>query len=279
MADLDFSPQIHPGFAGKNPTHVKLSVVIPALNEAKRIKPTLIAIDRYLQKQPYMYEIIVVDNGSKDETAAVVHSYRDEVEHSAVFVLKEPCQGKGCTVQRGVAQARGDYVLFMDADNATRIEEMEKVWPKFKEGFDVVIGSRRIKGAKLARKQPWLRELSGRLGNLLIRLIAVPKVRDTQCGFKAFTKKAAHDIFSAVTISRWGFDIEVLALAHHWGYRVAEIPVTWYHMETALIKGSSYTNTLSDLFQVRRQMRTGLYDKIRAHGLEQRWHKLRNGKI
>lgn len=275
---LDFSPKIHPGFAGKNPEHVKLSVVIPARNEAKRINPTLIDIDRYLQQQPYMYEIIVVDNGSTDGTADVVRKYRDEVEHSAVFVLHEPCPGKGCTVQRGVAQTRGDYILFMDADNATRIEEMEKFWPKFEAGYDVVIGSRRIKGAKLAKKQPLIREIMGRMANLVIRTLAVPGISDTQCGFKALTRKAAHDIFSAITIERWGFDIEVLALARKWGYKIAEVPVTWYHMETDLIKGSSYTNTMSDLLRIRRQMKSGLYDRIKGEGLDQRWQKLKQSR-
>ncbi len=275
---LEFSPKIHSGFAGKNPEHVKLSVVIPARNEAKRIKPTLIDIDRYLQEQPYMYEIIVVDNGSTDGTADVVRGYRDEVEHSAVFVLHEPCPGKGCTVQRGMAQTRGDYVLFMDADNATRIEEMEKVWPKFEAGYDVVIASRRVKGAKLAQKQPFIRDLMGRAANLVIRMLAVPGIVDTQCGFKALTRKAAHDIFSAITIERWGFDIEVLALARKWGDKIAEVPVTWYHMESELIKGSSYTNTMSDLLRIRRQMKSGLYDRIKGEGLDKRWQKLKKIK-
>lgn len=272
---LDFSPKIHPGFSGKDKNHVKLSVVIPARNEAKRITPTLIDIDRYLEKQPYMYEIIVVDNGSTDDTAAVVSRYRDQVEHSAVFVLHEPCPGKGCTVQHGVAKCRGDYILFMDADNATRIEEMEKVWPKFEAGYDVVIGSRRIKGARLAKKQPWVREMMGRAGNLMIRMLAVPGISDTQCGFKVFSRLAAQEIFSAITIERWGFDIEVLALARKWGFKIAEIPVTWYHMETELIKGSSYTNTMSDLLRIRRQMKSGLYDRIKGEGLEKRWQKLK----
>jgi len=274
---LDFSPKEHPGYKGEDPSRIKLSVVIPARNEGKRIKPTLEDIDKYLEKQPYMYEIIVVDNGSTDDTADVVHSYKDEVEHSAVYVLAEPCPGKGCAVQRGVAKARGDYVVFMDADNATHISEMEKVWPKFEEGYDIVIGSRRLPGSKLAKKQPWIRETMGRASNLLIRMLAVPGIKDTQCGFKVFTKKAAHDIFAVVTIERWGFDIEVLAVARKFGYKIAEVPVTWYHFESENIEGSSYTNTLSDLLSVWKNLVTGKYKKLREEE-PHRWACLKEGK-
>jgi len=277
MSDLNFSDKRHPGYEGTDPTKVKLSVVIPAYNEGKRIKPTLEDIDKYLEKQPYMYEIIVVDNGSSDDTSEVVNSYKDEVEHSAAFVLKEPCPGKGCAVQRGIAQTRGEYVVFMDADNATRITEMEKVWPKFEEGFDVVIGSRRMPGSKLSKKQPFIRDFMGRAANLLIQIFAVPGIKDTQCGFKAFSRKAAHDIFSLVTIERWGFDIEVLALARKLGYKVAEIPVTWHHVETELIKGSSYFNTFSDLLKVWWNRLSGKYNKLMETKTE-RWRCLQEGK-
>lgn len=277
MTNLNFSPKKHPGYKGDDPGKIKLSVVIPAYNEAKRIKGTLEDIDKYLEKQPYMYEIIVVDNGSSDDTAKVVNSYQDRVEHSAVWVVPEPCPGKGCAVQRGIAQTKGDYVLFMDADNATRIQEIEKAWPKFAEGFDVVIGSRRIKGAKLAQKQPWMRDLAGRAANLMIRMFAVPGISDTQCGFKAFTKKAAHDIFSVVTIDRWGFDIEVLAVARKFGYKIAQIPVTWYHYETDRIATSSYTSTWKDLMRVRRNLKSGKYEELRKKE-DTRWARLRQGK-
>lgn len=277
MNNLNFSDKRHPGYQGTDPTKVKLSVVIPAYNEGKRIRPTLVDVDKYLEKQPYMYEIIVVDNGSTDNTAEVVASYRNEVENSAAYVLPEPCPGKGCAVQRGIAKARGEYIVFMDADNATRITEMEKVWPKFEEGYDVVIGSRRIAGAKLSKKQPWIRETLGRMANILIQIMAVRGIKDTQCGFKAFTKKSARDIFSVVTIERWGFDIEVLALARKFGYKIAEVPVTWYHVETELIGGSSYTNTFSDLLKVWWNSLTGKYEKLRAQSTE-RWRRLQAGQ-
>jgi dolichyl-phosphate beta-glucosyltransferase len=277
MSELNFSDKRHPGYQGTDPTKVKLSVVIPAYNEGKRIRPTLVDVDKYLEKQPYMYEIIVVDNGSTDDTAAVVAGYRNEVENSAAYVLPEPCPGKGCAVQRGIAKARGEYIVFMDADNATRITEMEKIWPKFEEGYDVVIGSRRIAGSKLSKKQPWVRETLGRLANLLIQILAVWGIKDTQCGFKAFTKKAARDIFSVVTIERWGFDIEVLALARKFGYKIAEVPVTWYHVETELIGGSSYTNTFSDLLKVWWNSLSGKYEKLREQSTE-RWRCLQAGQ-
>ncbi len=275
MNNLDFSDKQHPGYKGDDPSKVKLSVVIPAYNEGKRIKETLEDIDKYLEKQPYMYEIIVVDNRSKDDTSAVVKSYKDSVEHSAVYGIKEPCPGKGCAVQRGIAQTRGEYVLFMDADNATRIQEIEKMWPKFEEGDDVVIGSRRIEGSKLAQKQPFMRDMAGRAANLMIRMFAVPGISDTQCGFKAFTRKAAEDIFSVITIERWGFDIEVLAVATKFGYKIGQVPVTWYHYETDRIAANSYTETWKDLMQVRKNLKSGKYDELRKQG-SQRWQELQN---
>lgn len=262
VESLDFSSEMHKGMKpdGKE---VKLSVIIPARNESKRIVPTLKEIDSYLEKQPYLYEIIVVDNASTDGTADVVKKYRDVVEHSGVYGIAS-CPGKGCAVQRGIMHARGKYLLFMDADNATKITEIEKAWPKFKQGYDVIIGSRRIKGSVIADKQPFIRELAGRVSNVLIQIMAVPGIKDTQCGFKAFTRESALDIFTAITIERWGFDIEVLAIAKKWKYKIVEIPVTWHHVGSELIKVNSYFNTLSDLIKIRWNLCTGEYEKLRG---------------
>jgi len=260
--------KLYPEKKLKHPKHknigrkIYLSVIIPAYNEEERIKKTLESIDKYLEKQPYNYEIIVVANNCTDNTDKVVLDYQKTVEHLKLFDLRiaKPGGAKGYAVKKGMEEARGEYKLFMDADNATRITEIEKFWPYFKEGYDVVIGSRHIKGAHIVIQQPWYRRVLGRAANLLIRLVLLPGIYDTQCGFKAFTKEAADKIFKKMTIGGWGFDMEILALARLYGFKIKEVSVNWYEAGKSRLRAvKAARETLGELFRIKRNILMGRY--------------------
>lgn len=239
----------------------RLSVIIPAYNEERRLPRTLVEVVRYLARQRYRSEVIVVDDGSTDRTADVVH--RATSESVPVRLVQHPDRrnhGKGAAVRRGILAASGQYRLFMDADNSTTIDQVERLWPHFDEGYDVVIGSRDVKGAVVAVHQARVKELAGDFGNLLVRMLAVPGISDTQAGFKAFTERVVTDIFPSLVVDRWGFDIEVLAVARARGYRVKEAPIRWVNDPESKVKFSSYFQVLSELWRIRRNLRMGLYD-------------------
>lgn len=239
----------------------KLSVVIPAYNEEKRITETLMSVDGYLEKQPYDYEIIVIDNNSKDKTSEVVKNLEaTTVQKSSVVLVTTP--GKGAAVKAGLLEsATGDIVMFMDADNATPISEIEKFLPYFDQGFDVVIGSRYTNPDLVKVHQPFYRILLSRMSNLLIQVLAVPGIKDTQLGFKAFTSKAAKEIFPLVTIIRWGFDMEVLTVARARGFKIKEVGVSWTEHGGGHVPMKAYVESLIDLFKIKLRSLSGRYKK------------------
>jgi dolichyl-phosphate beta-glucosyltransferase len=234
----------------------KLSVVIPAYNEENRLTETLEIIIQYLSVQEYPWEIIIVDDGSKDKTAEVAES----MSCPNLRVIKHnPNQGKGAAVKTGMLAAVGQYRLFCDSDNATPFEEIEKLWPVIDEKT-VVIGSRYMKGSQIVIEQTFLRRLLSRLGNILIQIILLPGLPDTQCGFKMFTAEAAERIFSRQTISRWGFDMEILYLARKLGYKVRQVPVNWYDRAGSKVQSSKvFLKTFSELFRIRWNSLVGKY--------------------
>ncbi len=245
-----------------------LSVVIPAYNEAQRLPKTLAEMTTYLDTQEFTWEIIVVDDGSQDETAALAHEFARR--HPMVRVIENPHRGKAYAVRSGVEQARGDYVLFADADHATPIGEWRKLWPHFEHGYDVVIGSREGLGA-VRHGEPFLRHLMGRVFNTIVRLLIGGNFQDTQCGFKAFRADAAHDIFGRTRLYRdngpettepmvTGFDVELLYIAVRRGYRVKDVPVHWYYSAHSKVNPlrDSWRN-LRDVLAVRWNAWRGLY--------------------
>lgn len=241
---------------------IYLSVIIPAYNEEKRISNTLLDIDKYLSKQDYSYEIIVVSDGSKDKTAAIVNKFSDLIKNLRLIDNKEN-HGKGWVVRQGILEAKGRYRLFMDADNATTIDHFEKMIPLFKQGFKVIIGSRDKKdapGAKQAVAQSFLKRQLGNFGNILIQLLAVSGIWDTQCGFKAFTDKATNDIFERCLIDRWGFDIEALAIARKLDYKIGIIPVNWVNDPESKVSLKGYLNTFRELFKIKWNLIIHKYD-------------------
>ena len=235
-----------------------LSIIIPAYNEEGRIGKTIFAINEYLQKQNYSYEIIVSDDGSKDNTVQLVKNLGEKVKNLRVIDNKKN-HGKGYVVRQGIMEAKGEYRLFMDADNATTVDQVENLLPFFKDGYDVVIGDRDLKESEIKKHQSRFKEILGDIGNLLIQTLAVPGIKDTQCGFKCFSAKFVEKIFPKLKVDRWGFDIEILALARKFGYKIKTVPVVWINDEESKVSMSGYINTLKELFQIKWNLISGKY--------------------
>jgi len=239
-----------------------LSVVIPAYNEAQRLPVTLKDVSKYLSKVDHTYEIVVVDDGSTDETVAVVQELG--IPHLRVIKNKEN-RGKGYTVKNGMSKASGKYILFMDADNASTISEVEKLLPHLvSRRFEVAIGSRYKSPSSVKKRQPFHRVLLGRGGNMLIQLILLPGINDTQCGFKLFSHQAAKRIFKHQTVERFGFDIEILRIAKALGYRIKEEPVIWRDdPNTSVHFFRDGFRTLRDLALIKGKELGGVYGRIK----------------
>ncbi len=247
-----------------------LSVVIPAYNEEARIDATLLGIHDYLVQQPFMWEMLVVLDGATDRTLERVQSFAARLGDTANgasrsrlrWIDRRQNRGKGYTVREGMLAARGQIRLFTDADNSTDISHFDQMRPLFEQGRQVVICSRDAKdvdGARQAVPQPFLKRLLGNLGNLFIQIVAVPGIWDTQCGFKAFTQEAASAIFPLAQIERWGFDIEVLALAQQRNYPIGIVPAYWVNKAGTHVRTRDYFRTLSEALQVRWNLLTGVY--------------------
>jgi len=232
---------------------IRISVIVPTYNEESRLPKTLREIDKYLSKQSYDYEIIVVSDGSTDKTVEIVRNLMPEIKNLRVLSFKKN-QGKGFGVREGMLAATGEYRLFTDADNSTSIDHLEKMWPLFEKDYDVVIGtrdSRDSRGAKQAVSQPSWKRFLGDLGNIGIQLLVIRGIWDTQCGFKAFTKKAAEDIFKRCKINRWAFDVEALALARKLGYKIAIIPTYWINSPDSKVKLKGYIQFFKELLRIK----------------------------
>jgi len=240
---------------------VILSVIIPAYKEEKRIGNTLLSLDKYLSPLGFNYEIIIVIDGSPDNTFSVVEKYQKMVKN--LYIINNPeNHGKGYVVRQGLLAAKGVYRLFMDADNSVTINQIENFSPHFEDlEVGIVIGSRDVRGADVKKHQPKWKELLGNMGNLLIQFVGgLWGIPDTQCGFKILTAEAAEAICPLMLINRWGFDFEMLILAKKLGFKIKETPVVWVNDEATTVTLGGYFNTFKELFQVRWNLWTGKYD-------------------
>lgn len=226
-----------------------LSVIIPAYNEAKRLPLTLVDIDKHLSSSGFSYEIVVVDNNSTDGTREIVKRFLPLVQNLHLIECKK--RGKGAAVKKGMLESRGKIRLFTDADNSTSITHFFPMKHYFLEGYDVVIGSRDLPGSKLEPPQSWYKRLLGNMGNLFIQLVALRGIWDTQCGFKAFSQTAVEKIFPLSRVFGWGFDVEVLALAKAFGFRIKEIPVTWVNSSFSHVKPFAYFAVLWEVVKIK----------------------------
>lgn len=250
--------RIPPPALPKPDCSVDLSVILPAYNEAERITPTLEVVLAYLDGRERSGEVIVVDDGSSDDTAGVVGAFGERVR----LLSLEKNQGKGAAVRAGMLAARGRYRLLADADNATPIEEADKLLAEVDEdGRRVVIGSRYVPGSSVTKKQSPLRVLIGRAGNLLIRSFLLDtQVHDTQCGFKLFPAGAAELLFSRQRITRWGFDMELIAMAHQFGLEVREVGVVWQDVGGSRLRPvRDALRTLVELLRIKLNFWMGRY--------------------
>lgn len=238
-----------------------LSVIIPAYNEEKNIEKTVRSVFEYLKARNFEHEIIVVTDGSKDNTNDIVKSLLPLIP-TLQLLNYDQNKGKGYAVREGMLRARGDYRLFTDADNATTIDNIEKMVPYFQQGYDVVIASIAVKGATVASgSEPLWRRVLGKAGNLFIQIMAVPGIHDTQRGFKIITAKAAKNIPPKMTIDRFGFDIEMLALARKFGYKIKEVPVNWKNDPNSSVGLKAYFQVLAETVRIRWNLWTGKYDQ------------------
>jgi dolichyl-phosphate beta-glucosyltransferase len=237
-----------------------LSVVIPALNEERRLAPTVREAVAFLRGRGGSFEILVVDDGSRDGTSALVRRLAEEAGEVRLIRLAQN-SGKGLAVRTGIVNSRGGLVLFADADGATPISELTRLEAALAQGADVAIGSRALHSPETVVHARWYRRLMGRTFHALVRGLTVRGIRDTQCGFKLFRGEVAHDLFSRMRMSGFSFDVEVLLMAQRQGYRIAEVPVNWTH------KPGSRINLLRDslrmardLFVIRANALRGEYD-------------------
>lgn len=247
-----------------------LSLVIPAYNEGSRLGETLRVVTAYLHRQPYPWEVLVVDDGSNDGTRALAETFCTTAAGASLRVIANPHRGKAYAVRSGVLAARGKIVGFTDADLATPIETLAASIALFASGADVVIGSREGRGAN-RRDEPPYRHLMGRVFNGLVRIVALPGIQDTQCGFKIMRGTVARTLFTATRLygedspapigpAVTGFDVELLYLARRQGYRIAEVPVDWQYIAESKVNPLRDTvRNVRDLLMVRVNSLLGRY--------------------
>lgn len=225
--------------------------MVPAYNEEQRLAPNLEKIDAYYGGQPYEWDVCVVSDGSKDRTNDIVSEFAKSHPKFSL-VAYEPNRGKGYAVRKGMLCAKGELVLFMDADLATPLEETSKLLEHMDKGADVAIGSRPLKESNLEKHQPLWREALGRGSNALVQLLAVKGIKDTQCGFKVFTAKAAQEVFTRCKLNGFSFDFEALMVARDLGLRIDEVPIRWSHQEgSKVVFWRDYPRALKDLVGLR----------------------------
>lgn len=235
-----------------------LSIVIPAHNEERRLPRTLEQVFAFLEEQTYSAEVLVVENGSTDRTLEIAQDFAKR--HPMLRVMHSDDRGKGLAVRLGMLAAAGRYRFMCDADLSMPIEEVNRFLPPALPDADVAIGSREVRGAH-RYNEPIHRHPGGRFINLLIRLLMLPKLQDTQCGFKCFSAAVAQDIFRLQTLNGWSFDIELLYIAGRRGYRVVEVPVDWYYRSESKVSAlRDALRMIADMFRIRSNGRRGVYD-------------------
>lgn len=251
------------------PTRPVLSVVIPALNEERRLAPTVREAVALLRARGKPFEILVVDDGSRDGTSALVRKLAEAAPEVGLIRLAEN-QGKGHAVRTGIVNSQGDLVLFADADGATPMTELTRLEAALAAGADLAIGSRALHSSETVVRVRRYRRIMGRTFHALVRWLTVRGIADTQCGFKLFRGPVAHDLFSRMRMNGFSFDVELLLMAQRQGYRIAEVPVNWTHQPGSRINLLRDSLRMArDLFIIRAKAARGEYDVphvARLHG-------------
>jgi dolichyl-phosphate beta-glucosyltransferase len=233
-----------------------LSIVIPAYNEQNRLPGTLEDIFHFLEKQSYVAEVIVVENGSTDKTYQVAQQFAEQHENLTVLQSEK---GKGAAVRRGMLAAKGDYRFMCDADLSMPVAEIVKFIPPRLQDFDIAIATREAKNS-VRYNEPSYRHWGGRGINFIVQTLILPGLNDTQCGFKCFRGEVAQDLFSRQTMLGWSFDIEILYVARRHGYRIVEIPIHWHHFSDSKVNAlRDAVRMISDIFRIHANARRGIY--------------------
>lgn len=229
---------------------VYLSIVIPAYNEESRIGRSLSLIIDYLNKKAFNWEIIVVDDGSRDKTKEIIKGFM--YDNRISLVENEQNRGKGYSVKKGILSAKGKFILFSDADLSTPIEEIDKLFFYLKSGYDIAIGSRGLEESKIIVPQFWVRQTMGKIFNFIIRFFIFPGIKDTQCGFKLFKGQVAKKVFSILKIKGFAFDVEVLYIAKNLNLKVREVPIKWYNSPKSKVNPTIHSfKMLTDIYKIK----------------------------
>lgn len=238
---------------------IYLSLIIPCFNESKIIDNTLKQVIGFLRKKKFRWEVIIVDDGSTDNTSTITGKFKRQGVKT--FIIDKN-QGKGAALRFGVNKATGKFIVFTDADLSISIDHLNKMLEKLEDGYSVVLGSRRIADSKIVVHQPFIREKMGQVFTLMSQIISRTKFKDYTCGFKGFIHKSAKSIFEKSLINRWAYDTEIVFLAHKLGYKVGQVPVSWINREDSRVRlGSATLTSFLDLLKIRANNITGKYEK------------------
>ena len=238
-----------------------LSIIIPAHNEENRLPPSLEAIDTFLAKQDYTAEVIIVENGSQDRTLKVAQEHAQIYPYIHVIQSPDNLRGKGLAVKQGMLAAKGEWRFICDADLSMKIDDLVNFLPPHVEDYDIIIASREAPGAKRV-DEPEYRHIMGRIATLIIKLGAMRDFEDTQCGFKMFHSQIAEDLFDVQRMNGIGFDVELLFIAKKRGYKIKEIPITWYYDPYSTMRlWDDSIKLVKEIWQIRQNWREGKYVK------------------
>lgn len=238
-----------------------LSIIIPAHNEENRLPPSLTKIDSYLRQQSFDSEVIIVENGSEDHTFEVAEGFAHDYDYMRVIQSPDNMRGKGLAVKQGMLHACGQWRFICDADLSMRINDLSQFLPPAANGYDVLIASREAAGAQRVG-EPEYRHMIGRVNNFIIKLAAIGDFEDTQCGFKMFSRDAAEDLFGVQRMNGIGFDVELLFIAKRRGYKIKEVPITWYYDPYSTMKlWDDSVKMLREILEIRQNWHRGAYAK------------------
>jgi dolichyl-phosphate beta-glucosyltransferase len=250
--------------SGRSPGSIRtigLSLVIPAYNEASRIGRCIDTVAQFLAKDPRRSEVIVVNDGSKDNTAELTREKIAAFDNFRLLELPEN-RGKGAAVREGILASNGDRVLMMDADLATPLDQLKKLDSALDEGFDIAVGSRQLPGSVLVKRQPWRRQLAGLSFGTVVRTLLPINIKDTQCGFKLFKGNAARDLFGHLSIDGFAFDVEIVTMAIVRGLSIKEVPVVWSDAGESKVSVIGHLPAvIKEILDVRHRWKTGIYSR------------------
>ncbi len=231
---------------------IYLSVVIPVYNENKSIKTAIQETIKFFNARSFNYEIIIVDDGSKDNTVKIAKETAEELNSNIIIFKNDVNYGKGYSLKKGIMSAKGEIILFFDADLSTPLKAFDEMLPFLNQDYDVVMGSRHLSESKILVRESKIREFLGNIFTKIVFSFFLKGITDTNCGFKVYRREVGQKLYSLLTINRWGFDVEIIYIAQKYNYKIKEVPVYWSHDAHSKVKIiSAVLNTLKELAQIK----------------------------